>query len=100
MEQLTASAQFAQDYLLVINNDQEGYLAARDLAQEYNKDKWLLGERLRDDFETFICDVADTIEEKSSEQLGANLIRQMLIGFGADTFTAIAGEIIADLEEE
>lgn len=99
MEQLKASEQFAQDYLLVINNDQEAYTEAQDLARQYNKDKWLLGERLKEDFEDFICNTADLIEESNHSQTGANLIRQILLGFGGDTFTAIAGEIIADLNE-
>lgn len=97
---LSASEQFKQDYLLVINNDQEAYTEARDLAREYNLDKWLLGERLRHDFEDFICNTADLIEENNQSQTGANLIRQMLLGFGEMTFTLIAHEIIADLKEE
>jgi hypothetical protein len=98
MEQLTAREQFAQDYLLVINNDQEAYTEAHDLAHEYNLDKWLLGEEIKRQFEDFICESADLIEQHLSTT-GANLIRQMLIGFGNDTFTAIAGEIIADIKE-
>lgn len=100
MEQPTARQQFAQDYTLVIDNDHTAYRAIKLLLNQQGAHNvpWL-SEKLRESFENSISEVVER-ERKRGNQTTADLISQMLIGYGSAPFDDIARHYIdADLEQ-
>lgn len=95
----TASEQFAQDYQLVTDNNYEAYKAINTLLDQQGAHNvaWL-SERLRENFENRISEVVDR-ERRRGNEYTADLIAQMLIGYGSMTFDEIARTYIdQDLE--
>lgn len=86
---MTATARdlFVNDYTLVVDNCAEGYFGHIYTARQMSTAT--LAEKLRDDFESLISLVADAAREKGLT-VGADLVTQMLIGYGVDTFHDIA----------
>jgi hypothetical protein len=82
-----ASEQFVEDYLMVSENDQEAYYEHIGLVSSYGVTK--AGEIMRGQFEEWISNLANQEEERGNEY-GSLLIRQLLIGWGADSFYKIA----------
>lgn len=86
---MTATARdlFVNDYTLIVDNTQPAYeghiLTARQMSTP------ALADKLQNDFEAVISQVTDLAREKGLT-VGADLIQQMLIGYGADTFHDIA----------
>ena len=98
MNETTARHQFASDYTLVIDNDQEGYSQALDIAREAGGSVSKASEKYREQFEEAISQVVER-ERENGNELIANLIGQMLIGFGSAPFDDIARHYIdIDLE--
>lgn len=79
----TAQEQFIEDYTLVVDNSAPAYFGHLNLAK--CKDAGAVGEQLQHDFEAIVSQVADLAREKGLT-VGADIISQMLIGYGADTF--------------
>ncbi len=99
MEQPTARAQFVEDYLLVTDNDQEAYREALDIAHKAGGSVSKAGDKFREQFETYISQVVER-EREQGNTAGADLIGQMLIGIGSDTFDDIARHYIdIDIEQ-
>lgn len=84
----SAIDQFVEDYTLVIDNDQDAYNEACFIAR-YSENIPQASDKLREEFENYISEVADREEARGSEA-GALLIRQLLIGYGSDAFDRIA----------
>jgi hypothetical protein len=82
-----ASEQFVDDYLMVSQNCQEEYYEHMGLVSSYGVAK--AGEIMRGQFEEWISNLANQEEERGNEY-GSLLIRQLLIGWGADSFYKIA----------
>ncbi len=82
-----ASEQFVEDYLLVSQNVQEVYYDHIGIVASNGVGKG--SEILRGQFEEWASDLADR-EEKRGYEVGALFIRQLLIGWGADSFYKIA----------
>jgi hypothetical protein len=82
-----ASEQFVEDYLMVSQNCQEEYYEHMGLVSSYGVAK--AGEIMRGQFEEWISNLANQEEERGNEY-GSLLIRQLLIGWGADSFYKIA----------
>lgn len=94
----TAREQFVSDYTLVIDNDQEGYSLALDIAREACGSVSKASEKYREQFEEAISQVIER-ERENGNELIANLIGQMLIGYGSAPFDDIAKHYIdTDLE--
>jgi hypothetical protein len=97
----SAKEQFVNDYTIVVDNDQQAYNHVRDLVQstEGNPEQWeIVKESLQDQFEKFVERVADMADEEGIE-VGANLLRQMLFGYG-DAWYSIARHYIESVKEE
>jgi hypothetical protein len=82
-----ASEQFVDDYLMVSQNDQATYYDHIGIVASNGVGKG--SEILREQFEEWASDLADR-EEKRGYEVGALFIRQLLIGWGADSFYKIA----------
>lgn len=83
----TAQEQFIEDFLLVSENDYQTYL---DLTSTVKSEGVLkASEKIQEQFENWISQLADQEEEKQNAY-GALLLRQLLIGWGGDSFYKIA----------
>lgn len=99
MEQPTASAQFATDYTTVIDNNGEAYSLALDIAREAGGKVATASDKFREQFENAIAQVIER-EEEQGNTLIADLIRELLLGFGSSPFDIIAKHYIdTDLEQ-
>ena len=98
-KELTASEQFAQDYQLVTDNDRTAYRALQViLNQKGSHNLAWLSDLLRERFENAIGEVVER-ERRRGNEYTADLIAQMLIGFGSTPFDQIARAYIdQDLE--
>lgn len=95
----TASEQFAQDYQLVTDNNFCAYTQLQALMDQQGAHNvaWL-SEYLRESFENRIAEVTER-EKLRGNGYTADLINQMLRGFGSTAFDKIARAYIAqDLE--
>lgn len=98
-QQPTASEQFAQDYQLVTDNNYNAYKAINTLLDQQGAHNvaWF-SELLRERFENAICEVVERERHRGNEYT-ADLIAQMLIGYGSTAFDEIARAYIdQDLE--
>ena len=94
----TAREQFFNDYTLVVDNEKEQFedILGRENTRAGNVSG--LSDELREEFETYISQVADR-ESEAGREVGSMLIREMLIGFGSAVFDDIARHYIEKLEE-
>ena len=98
MTQPTARDQFAHDFIMVSDNNQEAYSEALDIAREAKGSVSQASEKFREQFESYISQVVEREREQGNDT-GADLISELLIGFGSDTFDDIARHYIdMDLE--
>ena len=99
MEQPTASAQFAHDFIMVTDNNGEAYRDALDTAREQGGNVPRTSDKLREQFEDYISEVVKR-EQELGNHLGADLIAELLLGFGSSPFDTIAKHYIdTDLEQ-
>ena len=94
MNQPQATHQFAEDYILVTENDQDSYREILDMEETQTGNMSGLSDRLREQFESYISEVAER-ERENGHEVGALLISQMLIGWGSGTFDQIAKHYLA-----
>ena len=83
----------ATDYILVTENDADSYHEIMEMPQLLAGNMSGLSDRLREEFETYISEVAER-ERENGHEAGALLISQMLIGLGSTTFDIIARHYI------
>jgi len=82
-----AQEQFIEDFLLVSENDYDTYL---DLTSAVKSEGVLkASEKIQEQFENWITQLADQEEVKGNEY-GSLLLKQLLIGWGSDSFYKIA----------
>ncbi len=98
MDELTARNQFATDYTLVMDNDSDSYHEIMEMPETQARNMSGLSDKLREEFETYISEVAER-ERENGHEAGALLISQLLIGWGAATFDIIAKHYIATAQE-
>jgi hypothetical protein len=94
VERPGASHQFAEDYILVTENDQDTYREILDMATTKAGDMSGLSDKLREQFENYIGEVVER-EREAGHEVGALLISQMLTGWGSTTFDIIARHWLA-----
>ena len=97
----TAIEQFINDYTIVIDNDREAFTEVMDIVREESEKDFSTGYvalRLQNQFEALIADVAFATEQTYGEASGL-LIRQMLSGWGTDTWYKIASHYEQMFEE-
>lgn len=86
---ITAMFQFAEDYIMVVDNDFNAYTEIMDKQNTKAGNMSGLSDELREEFETYISQVVER-EKENGHEVGALLISQMLIGWGASSFDLIA----------
>jgi hypothetical protein len=95
----TARGQFVEDYTLITDNNRTAYEAIQALMNQQGAHNvsWL-SDNLKEAFENRIGEVVER-ERKRGNEYTAELISQMLIGWGSSTFDHIARHYIdSDLE--
>jgi hypothetical protein len=85
--QTQAQAQFVEDFLLVSENTLETYTEYTALVK--SKGVLKASEKIQEQFENWITQLADQEEAKGNEY-GSLLLKQLLIGWGSDSFYKIA----------
>ena len=85
--QTQAQAQFIEDFLLISENDYKTYLDLTSTVKRVGVLK--TSEKIQEQFENWVSQLADQEEEKKNAY-GALLLRQLLIGWGSDSFYKIA----------
>ena len=86
---ITAMFQFAEDYIMVVDNDFNAYTEIMEKQNTKAGNMSGLSDELREEFETYISQVVER-EKENGHEVGALLISQMLIGWGASSFDLIA----------
>ena len=81
----TARQQFATDYVLVVDNDFNSYNEIMEMQNTKAGNVSGLSDELRNQFETYISEVAER-EAENGHEVGSLLISQMLIGWGSAVF--------------
>jgi hypothetical protein len=94
----TARQQFVEDYTLVTDNNYKAYTAVHRLMNQGGVTTPWLSERLRESFENRIGEVVER-ERKSGNEYTADLIAELLLGWGSAPFDDIARHYIAQAEE-
>jgi hypothetical protein len=89
-----ASFQFADDYILVVDNDFNAYNKIMEMQETKTRNMPALSDKLREDFETYIAQVVER-EKENGHEIGALLISQMLLNWGSSTFDLIAKHYLA-----
>jgi hypothetical protein len=82
-----AQEQFIEDFLLVSENDYDTYMDYTSLVARVGVMK--ASEQIENQFENWVSELADKEEERGNEY-GALLLKQLLIGWGSDSFYKIA----------
>lgn len=98
----TARQQFVQDYLLVSDNNQDAYNMHMKIARESGGSVAKMSDKLQESYELAISQTVDNLRQMSVYPRGyitADLISQLLLGWGSDVFDDIARHYI-DLDLE
>jgi hypothetical protein len=93
----TLAEQFAQDWLLVIENDQDSWNQLVEDVKSMDCHMISTIAYLREEWDVLIDQMADAVEDKVSE-VGALLLRQML-STGDYPFQLIANHVISSIQE-
>jgi len=89
--------QFANDWLLVIENDRESWTQLVDDVKSMGCDLIATTAYLREEWDVLVDQMASAVEDKVSE-IGALLLRQMLVT-GDYPFQIIANHVISSIKE-
>ena len=89
----TAQEKFVEDFLLVSENDYDTYIDYTSLVSRVGVMK--ASEQIQNQFERWVGELADK-EEGKNNGYGALLLRQLLIGWGSDSFYKIAQRFIQE----
>lgn len=88
---------FAEDWLLVIENDQESWNQLVEDVKSMGCDLIATTAYLREEWDVLVDQMASAVEDKVSE-IGALLLRQMLVT-GDYAFQLIANHVISSIKE-
>ena len=94
----SALTQFIDDYMLVIENDQDAWEWHKSVASNNNNDVFAIADVLRDEHESQISQTLDQIDP-SHDKWQVNIMREMLLGWGVTPYEHLAREILARLDE-
>lgn len=89
--------QFANDWLLVIENDQDSWNQLVEDVKSMECDLIATTAYLREEWDVLVDQMASAVEDKVSE-IGALLLRQMLVT-GDYAFQLIANQVISSIKE-
>jgi hypothetical protein len=91
----TAREQFVTDYLLVTDNNQLAYTLHMKLAESKSVSK--MADKLKDDYELAIGETIQNLKKMGGgiqSSIIADLMAQLLLGWGTDVFDDIARHYI------
>ena len=94
---MNAQEQFANDWLLVIENDRDSWTQLLDDVKEMGCDVIATTAYLREEWDVLVDQMADAVEDKVSE-IASLLLRQMLVT-GDYPFQLIANHVISTIKE-
>ena len=89
--------QFAEDWLLVIENDHDSWNQLVDDVKSMNCDLIATTAYLCEEWDVLVDQMASAVEDKVSD-IGALLLRQMLVT-GDYAFQLIANHVISSIKE-
>jgi len=89
----TAQDQFIEDYLLVVENDREAYEEIQETIAFCGKEKILVSNNLKNQFEDYVAGLADA-EAEAGREIGSLLLRQLLLNWGTGTWDKIAERLL------
>ena len=89
--------QFANDWLLVIENDQDSWNQLVEDVKSMECDLIATTAYLREEWDVLVDQMASAVEDEVSE-IGALLLRQMLVT-GDYAFQLIANQVISSIKE-
>lgn len=84
----TAREQFVFDYTMVMDNDFTHYRLAMQMVEENKKSISKVSDILREQYENAISQVID--RERKNNETTANLLAELLLGWGSAPFDDIA----------
>ena len=94
---MNVQEQFANDWLLVIENDRDSWTQLLDDVKEMGCDVIATTAYLREEWDVLVDQMADVVEDKVSE-IASLLLRQMLVT-GDYPFQLIANHVISAIKE-
>ena len=94
---MNVQEQFANDWLLVIENDRDSWTQLLDDVKEMGCDPIATTAYLREEWDVLVDQMADAVEDKVSE-IASLLLRQMLVT-GDYPFQLIANHVISTIKE-
>ena len=91
----SAVEQFVNDWLVVVENDYEAYTEVMETVRPLRGDVYTLSQKLREEWETYVDQVAQVWAEKFGfDSIGELLIRQIMGSWGDDAWWNIAKYLI------
>jgi hypothetical protein len=81
--------QFVDDYLMVVENDQEAWDDLIQMTRVYKGSVASISDVIKYDYETMVSTVIGTVKDELPSA-AVNLLAQLLLGWGASEFDAIA----------
>ncbi len=80
---------FVRDYLMVVENDQEAWDDLIQMTRVFQGRVATVSDVIKYDYENMVTNVISQVEE-TIPQSAVNLLKQILLGWGASEFDAIA----------
>lgn len=91
----TAREQFVSDFTLVVDNDREAYFETIDLVRMKKESVPAISEAMREAFEHQISKALLVLRQSEEvEPITADLMHELLLGWGSDAFDDIARHYI------
>ena len=84
-----ASDVFVNDYLSVVENDQEAWDDLIQMTRVFQGNVALISDVIKHDYETMVTNVISQVEEEIP-QSAVNLLRQLLLNWGMREYDTIA----------
>lgn len=84
-----AGEQFVSDYLMVVENDQEAWDDLIQMTRVYKGRVASISDVIQYDYETMVSTVIGAVKDELPSA-AVNLLAQLLLGWGASEFDAIA----------
>ena len=91
----TGIEQFAEDYLLVVMNDQSSYNYLKELYKENEGDSYSIAVTIQEEYEEAMRDLIG-----AGDSIDILLARQLLLSWGIEPFMVIARSLVAQFMEE
>lgn len=95
---MSNSQQFVDDYMIVVENDQDAWEHHKYIAKAEDNDVFAIADRMRDEFETTVNEMLNKLDPSHADYR-INIMREMLLGWGTYPYENLAREVLARLDE-